>query len=459
MSAFIIVILVFIGLFSLYKMVQNPLWGIALVFLVNPFEEFFPNLGSFTVGRILGLFTMLIWIIYLSSHRKLAQKLAASKLLKHLLIFLIPVFMSGVVWSFETDGVLAISSAFTFVLLGILALMLENIIETKSQLRTVAFAMAIASSFASIPAILYFVGIDLYTPIGADAPTDLTEETLRASTLGGNPNSLGIVARNGIFAAILLITLVKGKILRLSVWSMLLVCFAGMLLSGSRTNFYGTLILLTFIFGFGTFRYMKRKGQVIALAVGVLIVGYISFQLVPEPVKTRLLLGRGDERIAARTNERYEFTQGQQIESIEFLKSYPLFGVGLNRTYYESGYIFGAHDTVSAIVGETGILGTLGFLILLIWTFRTLLKALRKSRDMNSRIQISQLMGMMAAMIVMGVFGGLIMPYDRTFWMTLGLIYPIILISRRDVQKVQIHRKESNNLIRQNDSSVRKLPV
>ena len=459
MNAFLILILVFLGLFGLYKMVQNPLWGIALVFLVNPFEAFFPNLGSFTVGRILGLLTMLIWVIYLGNHKKFAQKLAASKLLKYLLIFLIPVFLSGIVWSFEIDGNLAISSAFTFILLGILALMLENIIVTKSQLRTVAFAMAIASSFASIPAILYFVGIDLYTPLGADAPTDLSEETLRATTLGGNPNSLGIVARNGVFAAIMLITLVKSKFLRLSVWTMLLVCFAGMLLSGSRTNFYGTVILLTFIFGFGAFRYMKRKGQVIALATGVLVVGYISFQLVPEPVKARLLLGRGDQRIAERTNERYEFTQGQQVQSVEFLKSYPLFGVGLNRTYYESGYVLGAHDTVSAIVGETGILGTLGFLILLIWTFRTLFKALRRTRDMNSRIQISQLMGMMAAMLVMGIFGGLIMPYDRTFWMTLGLVYPIILMSRREVQKAPLQRKESIAGGSQKSSLVRGLPA
>ena len=427
----LIIIGIVVGGFGIYKMFQNPIWGIVLVFLVNPFEPFFPNLGGLTIGRILGLLTMVIWVIYLGKNQMASKRLNSSALLKNELYFLMPVLLSGLIWVFETDGDRALASSMTFVLLGILALMLENVVNSESRLRLVSLAMALSGAVACIPAILYFVGLDIYTPLGADAPTDLSEETLRATTLGGNPNSLGIVARNGIFAGILLMSFVKGRANRTWVWTVLMICFAGMILSGSRTNFYGTIIIVLVILSIGLYRFIKRRGRLIMILFGFMIIGFTAFQLAPEPVRARLLLGRGDERIAERTNKRYDFTRGQQEQSVQFLKRYPLFGVGLNRTYYESGYELGAHDTISALLGETGLLGTLGFLVLLIWSFRLLWQTLKRARDLESRLRISLLLGMLIAMLVMGAFGGLIIPYDRSFWMTIGLIYPITQITMR----------------------------
>ena len=225
------------ALYGLYRMMKNPIWGIVMVFLVNPLEPFFPDLGVFTVGRIVGLLATLLWFIYLGRNREAKSRLNNSVLLKNQLFFIVPVMLSSLVWMFETDGDRAITSAFTFVLLGLLALMLENIVRTEKDLKLVTTAMTFASVFACIPALLYYLGVDVYTPFGADAPTDSTAETLRATTLGGNPNSLGIVARNGVFASILMITSIKNRKNRVYVWLFLLVCFAGMVLSGSRTNF------------------------------------------------------------------------------------------------------------------------------------------------------------------------------------------------------------------------------
>ena len=54
---------------------------------------------------------------------------------------------------------------------------------------------------------------------------------------------------------------------------------------------------------------------------------------------------------------------------------------------------------------------------------------MRASNNENLKIRGSALLGMLLAMVVMGTLGGLIIPYDRTFWMTLGLILPVAHIA------------------------------
>ncbi len=412
-------------MYVLYRMTTNPIWGVVLIFLVQPFESFFPELGGWTVGRIIGALTTIIWLIYLAGHSKSQNQLFKSDLLKKISLFLLFATTSGLSWLSAENGKNAIVGAVTFILLGMLALMLENLIHERKSLVMITTAMALASALACIPALLYITGVDLYSMVGTQAPTDLNEETMRAPTLGGgNPNSLGIIARNGIFAAILLVTATQSKLRKMLGWSFLFFCLSGLVLSGSRTNFYGTIIIVMVMVGFGAFRIFKNKSQIFVTIIGFLVIAIGAFQFAPEPVKARLLMGGEDERIAARTTARISVTEEQQLQAWKFVKEYPLFGVGLDRTATEAGPQ-GAHDTVSAILGETGILGTLSFIILVLWAMFRLWKLLRASNSPKFKLSASLLLGMLVAFIIMGVRGGLIIPYDRTFWLVLGLILPI----------------------------------
>lgn len=410
---------------AFFKMLKEPLWGLALVIFVTPLEPFFKNLAGFTIGRTLGTIAIMVWFIYLVSNQVASKKLNHSSLLRKQFFFLIPVLLSAMVWYLQPDGDRAVNSAFTFLLLGIMALMLENLVISKNDLILISLALSIAGVLACMPAIMYFLGIDVYTPLGADPPTEETEETLRATTLGGNPNSLGILARNGIFACVLLLTLVRKNVAKLSVWLMLLICFTGIVLSGSRTNFYGTLIMFLVLILLGFSQYVFKKSRIAFIIIGFALIGYAGFQLVPNPVQKRLFMGSGDKHIEERTANRVEFTQRQQLQAVGFFMEHPVMGVGLNRTYYESGYDLGAHDTISMLVGETGLLGTVGFLILFFWAIKKLLKARRKTHNVDGKIRISLMVGLLISMLIMGVLGGFIVPYDRTFWMTLALIYPV----------------------------------
>ncbi len=412
--------------FVLRKMIMNPIWGVALVFFVNPIGPLLPDLGGLTIGRIVGILTMLIWLGHLVVNKRRFQKLARSRLLRNVWPFLAAIFMSALYWYPVNSGELALAGAFTFLLMGVLALMTENLIQEKKDIRILAFAMAIASCIACIPAFFFTFGIDLYTFFGAEAPTDLTAESARASTIGGNPNSLGIVARNGVFAGILLFISRSEKQNNLLTWVFLSVCLVGLVLSGSRTNFYGVAIVLFFLAFFG-FRKLKAgfRKKLVLLSLGFMVLSIGAFQFVPDQVKARLFMGKGgDEYIAERASSRLDYTQNQQIQAIGFLDDYPLFGVGLNRTREESGGL-GAHDTVSVIVGETGLLGFFTFTWLIVWGLLRSYKCIHLVLEPNIKLGLSLLFGMLVSFLVMGTGGGLIMPDDRTFWVVLGLIYPL----------------------------------
>lgn len=428
MILFITLLAALLGFYLLFKMVNNPVWGLMLIYIVNPFEAFFPSVAGFTMGRIVGLLTTLIWFFHLSRNKEAYRRLRNSRLLKNQLPFHLAGLAGGLAWIAEPDGVNALAGAFTFLILGLLALMVENLITDRAKLRLVASGMAVAGFMACIPAFLYVFGIDLYSVFGAEAPSDLSEETMRATSIGGSPNALGIIARNGIFAAVLAISLLESKLMKTLFWAIIFVCFAGIVLAGSRTNFYGTLIIFMVMGYFGMSRFLKNTSRVLTALIATLVVGIVAFGLVPEPVKQRLLFGGGDDRIAERTNSRVSFTQYQQQQSIDFVVDHPLVGVGINRTHRESGWVAGAHDTISVVLGEMGILGVTSFLWLILWSIWHSYQLTRRAKDLTSKTQLSLLLGSLLSMVVMGVAGGFIIPYDRAFWMVLGLMVPVAYI-------------------------------
>lgn len=417
-----------VGFYLLFKMVNNPVWGLMLIYIVNPFEAFFPSVAGFTMGRIVGLLTTLIWFFHLSRNKEAYRRLRNSRLLRNQLPFHLAGLAGGLAWITEPDGVNALAGAFTFLILGLLALMVENLITDKAKLRLVASGMAVAGFMACIPAFLYVFGIDLYSVFGAEAPSDLSEETMRATSIGGSPNALGIIARNGIFAAILAISLLESKLIKALFWGIIFVCFAGIVLAGTRTNFYGTIIIFMVMGYFGLSRFLKNTSRVITALVATLVVGILAFGLVPEPVKQRLLFGGGDDRIAERTNSRVSFTQYQQQQSVDFIVDHPLVGVGLDRTYRESGWVAGAHDTISVVLGEMGLVGTSAFVWLMLWSIWRSYQLTRRATNLSAKTQLSLLLGSLLSMVVMGVAGGFIIPYDRAFWMVLGLMVPLAYI-------------------------------
>ncbi len=384
------------------------------------------------MGRIVGALAVLVWIAHLLKNQSARRKLHHSKLLRVALLYIIPVMLSATIWLFEQDGERALNQGLTLFLMFVLTVMVENVITRGASIRMLAMIIAVSNAIICIPAILIYFGIDIYSLVGVEAPTEASIESSRAFTLSGNANALGISARNGIFGSILFLTFLREKPNKALAWVALLICFLGLTLSGSRTNFFGSMILIGFIFSFGIFRDFFRKSKILFITIGLLTITYGAFEFAPEAIRQRLLMGAaGDSQYATdMAYRRYETTTHQQLQAWHFFQKYPLLGIGPDRTQFESGGKLGAHDTLSVLIGETGLLGTIGFLILLIWSTKTLWKLLRSSKALENKLRYSLLLGMISSMVIMGIFGGFIIPDDRTFWVSLGLIYPIYKTAR-----------------------------
>ena len=399
---------------------------LCLISLVNPFEFLVGNLLGVTLGRIFGVFALLLWLVYLQTNSLQSYLFVKSKIRTYVFFFAGAAVISSATWIFEENGFNALTRAITFLLLGLLALMVENTLLTKKNLIYFLGAMLIAGSIASIPSFLFNLGYDIYSFFGEDAPQDLTIETLRASNLGGNPNSLGIQARNGLFAGLLLLTFISKNKNILYTSILTLICFSGIFLSGSRTNFFGVVIMLLVasLFVVGN---MKRL-KFVKLILFTFLSLYVIFLFTPVAIRGRIfaLNSPDNEELYQRASQRLSFVKNQQNQAFEFWNDYPVFGVGLGRTNIVSSEYSGAHDTVSCVVGELGLIGTLTFLLLIAGALHYILKDISRFSD-RERIRLAILFGSLVAMLVMGVRGGLIMPYDRAFWITIGLIGPLRL--------------------------------
>ena len=82
-----------------------------------------------------------------------------------------------------------------------------------------------------------------------------------------------------------------------------------------------------------------------------------------------------------------------------------------------------AHDSVSALLAETGVLGTLSFLILISSCFSRLVKVLPDWR-FSGRLEVygysAGLLASLVAILVAGL-GGYVVFYQRWFWIVIGL--------------------------------------
>ncbi|MBI1305688.1 MAG: hypothetical protein GC181_03630 [Bacteroidetes bacterium] len=430
-STFVIAIGILLGIYLIYKMFANPVIGVAAVLLANPFEPFMPELGGFTLGRMMGVISILAWFNHITRRNKNLIKVN-HKLYRSIIYFLVAIFLSAFVWLVSDNSSQSMVYAFTILLLSLMALMIDDLATDKKKVQIIVVSMALAGALISLPAFLYGIGIDIYTPLGAPTPTDTSEETLRASNIGGNPNSLGIKARNSIFASFLLLTLVKSKLWKGISIAILGVSFIGLSLSGSRTNFYGTVIIFV-VFALLNFKWIFGKNiRLVGLVVGGSLLIYIALQLVPEGVQKRLLFGGGDATIAKRTESRENFTSDQQAQAVSFVIDHPFFGIGLDRTESNSENNYGAHDTISVVLGEIGLIGFFTFLGLLFYAFSKMFRMYQRKFLKNQGMQIGLLVGMLVSMIIMGYKGGYIIPYDRSFWIVLGLIEPVRRIWYQD---------------------------
>jgi hypothetical protein len=210
-------------------------------------------------------------------------------------------------------------------------------------------------------------------------------KVFRTNALTGDPNHLAIMLLVPLLVlAPIYLRLERGHRLRVPLAVLLAFLLAVELTTLSRSGLLGLAVGLV-VLGFPYRRQLVSRALLVPLA-GLALVGayvvYSRFDYFERVVRSRFQTGGGSTSAHFGV---YEFVP-------DILESNPLFGLGLNNfsVYYEfvTGKTnWGPHSFYVALIVETGILGTVLFLVFLRWLFlrlraaRAVGRALARVRD------------------------------------------------------------------------------
>lgn len=321
--------------------------------------------------------------------------------------------------------------------------LLLTFVTSRRRLRILVWTLAAAYSAAAGLAILQYRAM---RSGGVGAAQEYGEvsgrgEEARYSGAQGKPNALAAVITTGV--PFLIIAGVQAR----SVWSRLMwtgvLCIAGggLLLAASRTYLIVSGVLLAaFLVLTGRHRGLVTKRVVawsgIVAVVAILVIGGLGDAL------PRL----GLDRLTG-TDLGTDSSAGYRFQTIEVvwvaLAASPLVGVGLaNFKYYNPVFGMDPHDSFTALVGETGLAGTIVFIAVvgnvLVLAFRTRRAAIAGGDDEIRTIVDATLASTLAALL--GSFG-FILHWQRLWWLAIGLLFVLsAYTARRRMPDVGIER-------------------
>ena len=418
-------------LFTIYSASRNPFYGLLVMIGINPIESLLPFVGIISLGRIVAVICVISWLLYLLKHQDNRKRLLRSRL--NMVIWVFPlVCLIGVVFNGNVSG-----EGYTFVfkvfLLAFMSIMIENLIDCERKIYQLIFVIAVSSLIASIFPVASFYDIDLYTPFGLNG----NERNVggRSAGLTNNANALGVATSMGLFS-ILILSIIKSKIwLKILINSFGFIMIIALFLSGSRTHIIAVFICAIILILLLSMSQNSNFSNTILILMILSISSFFVYQSVPEHIKKRLIL-TGKE-VDASTYSRADFSRDQKIKAINIFYSHPLFGVGLDGfkgVKDKNNQGFAPHDTVSLLIGETGLLGILSFLWLSvtcwIWLYRSMIIA--KKINLPLYHYIIGFMSSYVTIFIIG-WGGYGVLYERWFWVIVGvspIIYQWLIVER-----------------------------
>lgn len=409
---FLVLLLVFFGLVTIFVATLRPFWGLMLVVVVNQFDSLVPLPKNLTIGRFIGVAVALGWMLVVTTRRQ-------SQILLHrdvnvALFFFVAVIVSATATGANPEA--GVPGVLRLAMLAFLTLLVQDFVRTRRQLHILLLTVALATGLSAL------IGIAQYeaAETGAEAFGNMTpyRDTFRVAGVLENPNAYAGMVMAGIpFSYFLSRTAGRA-------WARLL--FAILVIAGaftvaltiSRAHLVNLLAFVAAMWLLGGRRSpMRPRG--VAVAVALVAVSATFLILLPEAFFVRL----------ADTNDHStELRRMLYYKAVAILQSHPLLGVGLNNFQhthvpgFEDAYGMASHDLFTFLAGTAGILGIVSFALLVGILMRNLfvamnLDAVREDPYLKllSRVILAALVGLVAASV------GSDMANQRIFWIYAAL--------------------------------------
>lgn len=440
MSIIIALFIAFSLVFAFIKIIKNPFIGLLLMTAVNSIEGVLKMPSGLTLGRMVGILSVVGWIIYLNRYPLALKRFQDSSLLRVIWAFPLVCFI-GVIYS-SINYVEGFSSVWQVSLLAIFAIMIENLVDTKKKIYQLVLFFLLSSVVAAIFPTAYYFNIDIYSPLGL-YPEDAVIGG-RTSGLTNNANALGVASSTGIYSLLILSTVSRKTKAMILMVVFGFIILTALVLSGSRTHFINVIIFLSL---FGFFRlFGPKKNRVFAVFIipALFLFVLMAYQMAPENLQERLIFF-GD-KIENSTLKRQAFAENQRKYAFTIIRDNLFFGYGLRGFEKLSSNGYAAHDSISSLLGETGLLGVASFMWLSLscwrWLYNAINLAMRK--DIEIYYFIHGFISSYIAMFIAG-FGGYVIFYNRWFWLTVGISAVIAQWSKSMIVAVPPIKEISSN--------------
>ncbi|MBX2992608.1 MAG: O-antigen ligase family protein [Bacteroidetes bacterium] len=382
---------------------QRPQWGIVILAGTLPVEMLLPPVKFATsMYPVMGGATLAGYVV----HHLLIRKEHPAFTWPHLfaVLFLLWISVSNPAAAFTRGGYLWFM---TFLQLTIFLWLTTQLIRTERERLLILSAFtgsAVLSALWALPQVQF--GIDSAT-------------SLRAGGLTGGPNITGAVYGIGVVFLFHLATISDKLIVRLGAIVFSVVLFAGLASTVSRTALIALILGLLFLFFTDFQRMKKQKLQFVILFVLVSLICIPSgFWQIASGILTSILTG----------TDSIGFRYMQWEAALSMWKDNPWAGVGIGQfryavVFYGEQFVpfyglgYGAHNIVLALMTETGLVGTMLFMMMITASFASLFRFFREESPTRRHFA-----AMWLTVSLMALFRGVTADthFEKMLWLFVG---------------------------------------
>ena len=407
--AFLIVTLVVLIIAS----IRRPFIGLLAMIAALQIEYFFMGLlpRGITLGRIAGLCAMIGWLMnrrkYRSSPMLVYPPLAVPSIL---FVF---VLLTGAL--FAKDSGSAMMMAIRVVMLVLLGIMMGEMVCTRRDFIALCWVVVLSSAVGAGAALMQFGAYQE----GGEVIGNVYNARLgvRFEGLTTSANGLGIQLLSGIpFLFFLFFTSRRGWVRLLCIGMLGMSAFV-LVLTVSRSTLYpvAAYIAVSYVLHRKMGKHLIAENIMVSFGVLMLALALVqSSSYVWDRITRPITDLDSDTSFEGRMEIMH---QGVKVMNLS-----PLFGVGLSNTrqYFLQK---DAHDTISALVGETGLLGTLFFFLFCVAVVPRqigLLKRACRTGDPYLQELAVSLLGIACILVVW--LPVKVVFYQRLFWLWAGFV-------------------------------------
>jgi O-antigen ligase len=393
--------------------VRRPLIGVLAMIASLPIEYFFMgNLPpGVTVGRAVGVCAMAGWLVN-------RRKSRTSPFSSNRALFISSILFIGVTLIaalFAKNPAIALFQSIRIGMLLALGIMVGDLIRTRQDLISLCWVTVLAAAVGAGVVLLQFGAYQE----GAEMVGNVYDarQGVRFEGLTSNANSLGINLLSGIPFLFFLFFTSQRSWVRLLCMGLLGLSAFVLVLTVSRSTIYPLAIYIaaTYVLHRRMGKHLVAENVMIAIAVLMLGIAVLkSSAYVWERISRPVVDLHSDTSFEHRMRI---LSQGPRIMIIS-----PIFGVGLSNTRQYLMHM-DAHDTISSLLGETGILGTLLFAAFCVAVLRLQIGLFRRARMAGDMFQQELAVVLTGVVFILMVWMPVkVIFYQRLFWLWAGLV-------------------------------------